>query len=189
MDSTLWERQYGETDSAWRAFQDYRGMSSGRDIDALYAHYIEKAKNHDPATGSIKSVPTTKINTLYTWSSRHNWGDRVKAWDEHQDKQIQVEQTEAERRAQKAQLEEFRRVHEALGRGQIQMVSDSISLFNAWIKTIKDPSKLEPSEAIGMMRAVASVAESGSNTWAKAIGVKRLLDNMAEEEANVQNEV
>jgi hypothetical protein len=61
-----WERQDGEPEDAWAAFEKYRDMASPRRIE--YA-----------AIGVIRRV------TLFDWASTWRWQERATAYDRHTD--------------------------------------------------------------------------------------------------------
>lgn len=170
MEPGIWDRQNDESDNAWCAFQDYRGMpvGSGRSIELLLAYYTEQS-----AKGA--TVPTTKQSTLHTWSCRYSWSDRCRAWDARQDKLRAEAQAQVASEEHKARLEEFRRFTENMGRGQINVVMKGTRILNQFMDTV-DPNKMTVAEANGMARAIASISDSATKMWAQALGVEKLLE-------------
>lgn len=58
-----------ETAKALAAFNDYYAMGSNRSLKGLLAKYKRRRKNY----------PTKSLNTLWGWSTNHNWDKRCKA--------------------------------------------------------------------------------------------------------------
>lgn len=70
-----WEMQDSDTPKSWEAFQVYRDMGKGRSLSKV----AEQLK---------------KSNTIIgRWSQKHNWVERVAAWEEEQDRLIRIELT------------------------------------------------------------------------------------------------
>ena len=63
----LWEKQPGESDRAWGAFQIYRDLADRRTYQAV-AEKLECSHNN-----------------VRAWASRHDWRVRADAFDRHQD--------------------------------------------------------------------------------------------------------
>lgn len=61
-----------ETPDALQAFEDYWGMGDGRSLLKLASLYRSRSV-------SGEDVPTQRLPTLVTWSSKHGWQERVKA--------------------------------------------------------------------------------------------------------------
>ena len=74
-----WEREPGETDKAWRAFQAFRDAGPDRSLVGTY-----RAVYGRPEAEKVRPF-------FRTWSSRHSWDDRVEAWDRHVDRAVQHE--------------------------------------------------------------------------------------------------
>ena len=78
-----WERQPGESEVAFAAFQIYRDLTPKRRLAAV-------------AQKSGKSVPL-----MERWSAHHKWRDRAAAWDREQDRvgrEAELEEVKAMRR-------------------------------------------------------------------------------------------
>jgi len=61
-----WQRLKGETDTAYHRFMTYLEMGHDRSISKV-AEKLQKGNRYD--------------NVLKRWSSKHNWVERVKAYD------------------------------------------------------------------------------------------------------------
>lgn len=67
-----------ESAAANRALRDYYGIGARRSIDKLHALYVERTVK-DPLGDK---PPSTKMWTLNSWSTNHQWVARVKAQNE-----------------------------------------------------------------------------------------------------------
>lgn len=145
-------------------------MAGGRSFANLLTQY-----SHQPPTSP---PPTTKLNTLKYWSDRHNWQERVKAWDAYQDILHLEEEKEASRRQHRDRIEEFRRSHESAGIGAHQSVMLATKILRNQLKRLsEDPNPdIKTAEVIRLMSAIASLGQHASDQWAKAIGIDGLLE-------------
>lgn len=66
-----WDRQDGETDTAWQAFKTYRDLGPARSIAGACAE-LSKSRS-----------------TLQAWSGKNKWVVRARAWDRYADQQQQ----------------------------------------------------------------------------------------------------
>lgn len=57
-----------ETNRARQAFEDYYFMGPGRSVRKLQQIYSE---------ATAQNSPTKELRTLFTWSTEHNWQDRI----------------------------------------------------------------------------------------------------------------
>lgn len=100
-----WDRLTGredardETPKAYKAFLDYCTMGRDRTIRKLHQEYVQQAEENSQheqqgREPKYEDPPTTKANTLYTWSARYNWKDRAEAYQERQDWEKAMEQQE-----------------------------------------------------------------------------------------------
>jgi hypothetical protein len=69
-----WDRQPGETDAAYRAFQTYLKLGAGRSLSAVRG----QRKGNDRARKG--NAPPGHITR---WSVVHRWVERADAWDRH----------------------------------------------------------------------------------------------------------
>lgn len=69
----------GESLKANSSLHDYWLMGGGRSLDKLMALYL------NPTEPLLKAPPTTKINTLKTWSQKLHWQARIKRQKEIDD--------------------------------------------------------------------------------------------------------
>jgi hypothetical protein len=96
-DPSAWEAlapRERESKAAYTAFLDYVRMGPRRSMRQLHARYVQQPSSSPLA----ESAPTTKVNTLFTWSTRHGWQDRLTAYQEERDRREQ-EAWEARRKA------------------------------------------------------------------------------------------
>lgn len=84
-----WERQEDESPKSWEAFRAYRDMGAGRRSLRKLPELIGRVPNYKPV--------------LERWSVKYKWQDRVRAWDDYQDK--------VGREAALKELEEMKKRH------------------------------------------------------------------------------
>jgi hypothetical protein len=97
LDPSAWEAlapRARESKAAHAAFLDYVRMGPRRSIRQLHAQYVKQTSS----TPQADSVPTSSLKTLFTWSARHGWQDRLTAYQEERDRREQ-EAWEARRKA------------------------------------------------------------------------------------------
>ena len=90
-----WQRQPMDTDKSYRVFCVYRDMGRGRSLlKAAVEVYGEKGTKTD------KKGTKRALVHIGRWSSAHNWVERVRAWDTHQEEIAQrAFEEEAEERS------------------------------------------------------------------------------------------
>lgn len=74
----------GESRAANGALNDYARMGYNRAIHKLIDYYKDRSEEKE-------YVPTTSINTMFNWSSRYEWQERVDAWTEIERKRMEQE--------------------------------------------------------------------------------------------------
>lgn len=68
----------GESRAAHQALLDYAAMGGRRSLRTLLAEYVRRSSDER----LTEKPPTAKWGTLSTWSMRHDWSERVAAYDE-----------------------------------------------------------------------------------------------------------
>ncbi len=96
-----WERQRGETDASWPAFCLYRDLGGARTYDAV-----------NRALGKPKS----SIASLYEWSTKFQWVDRVAEYDRERDRQELKARFEAQRNASVEMVERHLKISTSMQR-------------------------------------------------------------------------
>lgn len=81
-----WERQERDTDKSWAAFVYYRDMGASRNLRI-----------------AAEELGYSDATTLWKWSWKYDWTDRVRAWD--------IEQDRVRRKAHLEEVEEMSRRH------------------------------------------------------------------------------
>jgi len=74
-----WDRQPGDTDAAWRAFQSYRDLGPDRTLDRAYQHRY----GHERASAA---------GHFREWARHNAWVDRTRAYDAFIEQQARAEQ-------------------------------------------------------------------------------------------------
>ncbi len=94
-----WERQPGESDHAWAAFQRYRDLGPAeRSLPRLASDMAGEATEKP-------RKPDTVQRQLETWSSGHAWRVRVEAWDRDEDRRVREASHDLVRRMNERHLE------------------------------------------------------------------------------------
>jgi len=147
-DREIWERQPGETDLAWRAFEVYRAASPHNRT------YIQTSRTlHDLVDGTYISTKATA-----GWASRYRWDERIQAFDNYIGQQELAMLIKERVRARKETAE--------LGRGLRLKAMESLNALTAVLyRTFTDPetgevtrelrSSLTPNE-------IARLADTGA---------------------------
>lgn len=130
-----WDMQPDETARAYQAFQAYRDAGAGRSLEKI-------------AQDGIKAV-----STLRTWSVKHRWAERVRAFD-----------AEAARRASEKSLNEHAEVRtRQAGLGRMMQARGAQRIGQL------DPSTLEAKEA-------RMLAVEGARMEREALGMGTTID-------------
>jgi hypothetical protein len=90
-------RILGESKQANKALMDYAEMGGRRSIRDLFEFYSKQKLSENQAD----NPPTGKISTLWTWSARHKWQERVARFDEiekREREQKRIQEREERRR-------------------------------------------------------------------------------------------
>lgn len=94
-----WHRIKGESKKAHAAFMDYCEMGPGRSLRKLHDRYVKQAAiagQTDPESNLVIEEPPTEYeSTIFTWSARHKWQDRLSAWEEEQERIKRLEHKKA----------------------------------------------------------------------------------------------
>lgn len=70
-----WEMQPSDTPKSWEAFQVYRDLGKARSLKKV-AEQLQKSET-----------------IIGRWSGKHNWQERIAAWEAEQDRLIRIELT------------------------------------------------------------------------------------------------
>lgn len=107
-----WDKRDDESKAAHAALMDYLRMGTKRSLRSL-------VKRYESQTSS--KPPTTKLNSLTTWSNKHEWVKRADAYDDaqeaKQDKRIAAARSKLitdEMKDYRAELARFRSVRSTL---------------------------------------------------------------------------
>jgi len=137
-----WERQAGESDAAFRAFECFRLQGSCRTLDQAWRLYFAKprpAKHKRTGVRSEARVP----GYMWQWSKKWRWLVRCDAWD------AQVREAGRDRELDRALDERGREQEEAIAatrrRRQARQEAEAVSgrVFHALLGHIIDKKALE----------------------------------------------
>lgn len=137
----IWDRQPDESDTAWMWFKRYRDYGLGRSHAKVAQLHSNKPNRH----------------LLARWSKKHNWVERVRAWDTHID---QVEQKTHEEMVKEAVRTHNQIADEAMELALAQLVIlKSIPLKPAEWKGIAEFAVKTKRDALGMADQLEVKAE------------------------------
>ncbi len=182
-----WIRIPEETDASFRCYQIYRSLGSDRTLEtAAKLYYGERWEGG--------------IRTVETWSSRHDWVDRVRLHDDQfalQERQIR-EKLRTEHVGNHASIRE--EIFETLLRTSLKAAKTSEKMIDWPISTqerivdgpdgeevtlIVNPAGWSKNTALGMMNmAMAAITGSLKNIEqpAEESPIEVVLDNLSDEE-------
>jgi hypothetical protein len=163
-------RQFeNESAKAFKARCDYFNLGPARSLEKLVAIY-----RADP-----KSCPTTRTQTLKTWSAKFRWQNLSKDWDQEQAYAL-AQQIVDDRRAQhRKELAEFHRVHNATGRSAMGIIVKLTKQLAQWAEAQADV-ELDPSDSAKVLEItrIMQGMERYSDWWAKSLAVDKLLESL-----------
>jgi hypothetical protein len=128
-------------------------------------------------------------STLTEQSRRFDWHRRAAAWDAEQaastvvlpSKPATVAAVDLQGLDQEhwEALEEFRKEAEQLGRGQVRLARGlSAAATKNAAKLLQSDRQLSPRDIAALASTSAQLASSGTQLWAKAVGLDRLMAGM-----------
>jgi len=98
-----WDRQPGETDSAYQAFELFRRLGPDRTVQAAWDQYWDRPGNRRKAGGKQAGQAQGYFRA---WSSRHHWHERAVAWDDEVAALARDQELDRELKARVAEQEE-----------------------------------------------------------------------------------
>jgi hypothetical protein len=98
-----WDRQPGETDSAYQAFELFRRLGPDRTVQGAWEQYWARPGNRRKAGGKQAGMAHGYFRA---WSSRHCWHQRAVAWDEEVAALARDQELDRELKARVAEQEE-----------------------------------------------------------------------------------
>jgi hypothetical protein len=98
-----WEMQPGETPTAYRAFGAFRDLGPERNLKlAASAHY------------GVEEASASQYQQIRSWSSRFDWFDRARAYDDHVEMAVQTRLEDLRRKGAEDAAERRLRIEEKL---------------------------------------------------------------------------
>lgn len=179
-----------ESLAAYKAFLDFCTMGRDRTIRKLHQEYVQRAdknRQHEEQDKEppYEEPPTTKADTLYTWSSRFNWTDRSNAFQEHRDWEQAMEKQEDIEKMQDRHANAARMMQSKLLRA-IQETNPgdlTVSQMRRWLKTSVEIERL--AHGVNTESIDHQFAEKPDRPTASGPGEKGPDDYDAEEMAEV----
>jgi len=123
MPEHLWERQAGETDTAYQAFELFRRLGPDRTVQSAWEQYFFRpGTRRERGTKGVSPAP----GYFKRWSARWDWHQRAGAWDgevaalardQELDRELRARMEEQEEEIRQRQLmKEEARAARAVGR-------------------------------------------------------------------------
>ena len=187
-----WERMRDESAQAYAAFCLYRDMGSARSLDRAYALHVERVNAEGGRQLSVNRVS----GRWNEWCQENVWVERVAAYDLDCERRRR-QQAEREREAQYTQeLEEYRARQKQMAiaaqRAALTLMDLSSRRLNKILVAVNagaapgaSPAQLAAAELAlneipvkalpNFFRAVAAMAEAGTNAEAQALGLMELM--------------
>lgn len=162
-----WSRQPTDTEKSWQAFVHYRDLGAGVRSLSKVADFCDHNSRRYVAR----------------WNKRHNWQERVEAYDAHLGK-LRVEHKQDEH-LQK--IEELREKQRKLAAVAMDNATLALSHSRRVMKEIQGEGEkkrpdIQTQQVDSLMRAASKVAQVAGDMHARALGVDKLLDHLEKEE-------
>lgn len=164
MDRKPWEQLPEETSRAYKAFKAFLDAGPGRESLATYRNFTGK-----------KAASGCPPGYWSTWLKAYNWYERARAYDAEIDRKLHEETIESRKKEHAAKLEQFRKAHEQLGIGGLEVSMRATKVLADWLK--ENPKITNFGDASRAVQLV-QIASQASQAWADALGVKTLLDQL-----------
>jgi hypothetical protein len=107
-DRRLWQRQPGETEKEFLAFEIFRQLGPGRTVDGAFRAYRLRPGDHHKHEGLARDKTPHYFSR---WATQFHWWERAKAWDDEVAAAARKEEAEREleRRRREAAEDERQR--------------------------------------------------------------------------------
>lgn len=174
-----WERQEGESDSAWVAFRAYRDLPPfERTVVAAWVEYTEVK------TG--KKIPRPKAPPGYfaTWCATGNWVERVLAFDRYQDAKAvalgELDHT-AKLNCYRDRLQKYSASSIRAGIRAMGIIEKSLEAMEADLAAGDGAGVIPPQHLPKFVLATTKLFESASEQEGRALAVDSLLEVLTSE--------
>ena len=157
-DTSIWERQEGETTKAYAAFCAYRDYGIDRSIQKVVNKYIENAWS---------------MTLLLRWSAKYNWVKRCVAFDSYMDKERQKEYLVQTLEISRRQAQNARRIQD-IALERLSSLDPSTLTNQELLRYLEIGMKLER-EALAYGNITSSTEETANDD---AIIADRLIDDL-----------
>lgn len=95
----LWDKRADESKAAHEALMDYLRMGVKRSLRGLISRYSKQTST---------KPPTTKLNTISTWSNKFEWQKRAQAYDIAQQKKLDAKLDDERKKLVAAELADYK---------------------------------------------------------------------------------
>lgn len=124
------------------------------------------------------------------WAKKYEWERRAASWDTKEMALAVKDANKLERKRQRESIEEYRKANEEQAKMMMETSADLMAIIQKRIVEAElDGEKIPMGLLSGLMRAAASISDSGRQSWATALGVGQLMAVVDQELEEVQVEV
>lgn len=185
-ESNLWAKRADESKPAHEALMDYLRMGTKRSLRGLLKRY-EKQTSNKP--------PTTKFNTLSTWSKKFEWVKRAEAYDKAQ--QAKQDQLIAAARSKlvhdeladyRKELARFRKVRDQLHSGEPEVI-DYQEVVDPNTGTVTITKTVQVADGLGAHRLVTKWRSEISALGRRAMGLPEKITEQHVDEIDAEQTV
>lgn len=156
-DRQPYDRRLSESPKAFDAFCVYRDLGIDRSFEA------------------VSSQLSKSVSLMRRWAAKHEWSERVDAWDVAQDYERQKEAIAAKRKEYKQNLAEFQKNNLAVGRAAFKATATTTKQIMEFVeRNERIDSWDDANKAANIIKGLAGL----SDLWAKALAVDRLLERL-----------
>lgn len=162
-------RAESESSKAYRAKCDYLTMGPNRSISKLLSLY----------RATPDSAPSTTERSLKGWSIKYQWAALAAEYDEDESYRLAKKLSDNRKQEWLKELEEFRKIHNQLGRNSVAIVIKLSKRLAAWAETQPETpiSPDDTTKALEVARVMQSM-EKYMDLWGKSLCVDKLLDQL-----------
>ena len=175
----LWEFQRGY-------HVNHAGRHENNDQFKAFQVFLHGRRNFE----AVAEETGHSAQTLYKWAKKYEWEKRAARWDTQEMTLAMADATKLERKRQRDSIEEYRKANEDQAKMMMETSADLMATIQKRIVEAEmEGEKIPMGLLSGLMRAAASMSDSGRQSWATALGVGQLMQVVETELEEVQVEI
>ena len=174
-----WERQDGESDSAWVAYRAYRDLPPvERSLVSAFVEYSEIK------TGKTIKRPKCPPGYFSAWCASNGWVDRVLAFDRHQDAKAvamgELDHT-AKLNCYRDRLQKYSASSVRAGIRAMAIIEQSLESMELELEKGEGAGVIPPQHLPKFVMATAKLFETAAEQEGRALAVDSLLEVLTSE--------